>query len=218
MTGIGSEFERLCGEAHACRKCPDLADKMAVLGPLNGSLDPIVFFIAEAPGRKGADRTRRPFYGDKSGENFQMLLDSIGLERESVFITNSVMCSPRTLSDANRKPSRREIENCSSFLVRQLDLIKPRLVATLGSVALSAIGLIEPHSFTLKNDAGQIVDWNRSKLVPLYHPSPQVIAAQRGFEKQLQHFKALGNAIRANSAPNGRPVSMSFGYVKSDEI
>ncbi|HCA57561.1 MAG TPA: uracil-DNA glycosylase, partial [Blastocatellia bacterium] len=75
-------FAALCREAQACRTCPELADKTAVLSELNGTIEPRVMFIAEAPGRQGADRTRRPFYGDKSDENFQKLLDSIGLTRE----------------------------------------------------------------------------------------------------------------------------------------
>src|SRR6476659_10981956 len=102
-------FSDLFAEAHACRVCPNLADKTAVLSDLNGNLQPKVFFIGEAPGRVGADRTRRPFYGDKSGNNFQILLDSIGLDRSEIFITSAVMCSPRSATDANRKPTVREI-------------------------------------------------------------------------------------------------------------
>src|SRR3954452_10532320 len=77
-------FRAICFEAQACRICPNLADKTAVLSKLNGDLAPKVFFIGEAPGRVGADRTRRPFYGDKSGVNFQILLDSIGLPRDDI--------------------------------------------------------------------------------------------------------------------------------------
>lgn len=192
---ILEQFESLCREAAACRICPELADKSAVLSHLNGSLTPKVFFIAEAPGRQGADRTRRPFYGDKSGDNFQKLLDSIGLTREEIFITNSVMCSPRTKSDANRKPTRSEIRNCSAFLQRQIDLIRPRVVATLGAVALAAIKVVEYHDFTLKEDAGNVLEWNAASLVPLYHPSPQVIASQRGLDRQLEHFQALAGVL-----------------------
>src|SRR5215213_10312864 len=115
-------YKLLCTEAQACRTCPRLADKTAVLSELNGNLDPKVMFIGEAPGRVGADRTRRPFFGDKSGNNFQKLLDSIGLKREDIFITSAVMCSPRSPTDANRKPTRSEIKNCSAYLVRVLDL------------------------------------------------------------------------------------------------
>jgi uracil-DNA glycosylase len=189
------QFVELCQAARVCRVCPDLADKQAVLSDWNGALDPKVLFIAEAPGRQGADRTRRPFYGDKSGANFQTLLDSIGLTREEIFITNSVMCSPRTVTDANRKPSRAEISSCSSFLKTTIELIDPPLIATLGSVALDALKLIEPHSITLKHNAGTLTEWNGRQLFPLYHPSPQVIAAQRGLTLQLEHFSILGQLI-----------------------
>ena len=57
-------FERLCAEAGMCSLCPELADKAPVLSPLNGTLRPRVMFVAEAPGRQGADRTRRTFFGD----------------------------------------------------------------------------------------------------------------------------------------------------------
>ena len=182
-------FTALCDEAQACRVCPDLADKIAVLSELNGPLNPRVFFIAEAPGRQGADRTRRPFYGDKSGENFQILLDSIGLRREEIFITNTVMCSPRTVTDANRKPTRSEIRNCSNLLRRQIELIDPGVIATLGSVALDALKQISPHDLKLKEHAGSVHNWNERLLVPLYHPSPQVIAMQRGLGLQRQQWQ-----------------------------
>lgn len=189
------DFESLCREAQACRICPELADKTAVLSDLNGTLEPRVMFIAEAPGRQGADRTRRPFYGDKSGENFQLLLDSIGLTREEIFITNAVMCSPRTATDANRKPTRAEIRNCSAFLKRTLDLIGPSVVATLGSVALDAIRSVEPHGVDLRSGAGTVNSWYGRTLIPLYHPSPQVIAAQRGLAIQMRHFEVLARTI-----------------------
>jgi uracil-DNA glycosylase family 4 len=190
------QFNVLVAEAHACRICPDLADKTAVMSDLNGPLRPKVFFIGEAPGRVGADRTRRPFYGDKSGENFQKLLDSIGLDRSEIFITSAVLCSPRSATDANRKPTRKEIKNCTTYLRRVLDLIDPALIATLGSVGLEALKLIEYHEFTLREHAGTVQEWNGRKLVPLYHPSPQVIASQRGLALQLEHFQILREVMR----------------------
>lgn len=188
-------FHRIAAEARACTICPDLADKTAVLSELNGSLAPKVFFVGEAPGRAGADRTRRPFTGDKSGENLQILFDSIGLSRDDVFLTSAVMCSPRSATDANRKPTRAEIKNCSRYLRQLLDLIDPPLVATLGAVGLDSLKLIEPHSFTLKEHAGTIQHWNGRLLVPLYHPSPLVVASQRGLEIQLANFQTLKQAI-----------------------
>ena len=190
------QFADLCTQAQCCRICPDLADKIAVLSDLNGSLRPKVFFIGEAPGRVGADRTRRPFYGDKSGENFQRLLDSIGLGRGDIFITSAVMCSPRSATDANRRPKQSEIRNCSSYLTSLIELIDPPIIATLGSVALEALKLIQYHEFTLREDAGTVQGWNGRVLVPLYHPSPQVVASQRGLDVQLTHFQALATVLR----------------------
>jgi len=191
-------FRNLCAAARSCRVCPNLADKTAVLSDLNGSINPKVLFIAEAPGRQGADRTRRPFYGDKSGENFQRLLDSIDLTREEIFITNAVMCSPRTATDANRKPTKAEINNCSSFLRRQIELIRPNVIATLGSVALEALKAIEYHEFKLKTGAANVFDWYGTRLVPLYHPSPQVIASHRRMDQQLEDFRALQSLLLSN--------------------
>ena len=188
-------FESLYIEAAACRLCPQLADRSAVLGPLNGSLTPKVMFIGEAPGRVGADRTRRPFYGDKSGNNFQVLLDSIGLSRDDIFITSAVMCSPRSATDANRRPTRLEIRTCSSYLRRVLDVVHPPMIATLGSVALEALGLIEYHELTLSRHAGTLQQWNSRRLVPLYHPSPQVFASSRRLDQQIEDYRALAAAI-----------------------
>jgi uracil-DNA glycosylase len=188
-------FRSLYSEARSCRLCPNLADKTAVLSELNGNLDPKVFFIGEAPGRVGADRTRRPFYGDKSGANFQALLDSIGLQREQIFITSAVMCSPRSATDANRRPMRSEIKNCNVFLKRTIETIRPPVIATLGGVALEALSLIAYHDFKLKTHAGMILDWNGQTVLPLYHPSPQVVASQRGLDLQLRHFRVLASLI-----------------------
>jgi DNA polymerase len=190
-----NKFLALCGEAESCRICPDLADKKAVLSELNGNLNPKVFFIAEAPGRQGADRTRRPFYGDKSGENFQKFLDSIELKREDIFITNSVLCSPRKENGANRSPKKSEIKNCSSFLQRTIQLLNPQVVATLGSIALEALKATEYHQISLKNDIGKSFEWNGRILVPLYHPSPQVIASHRRFDEQMRDFQTLKRVI-----------------------
>ncbi len=190
-----AKFLELTAEAQSCRICPDLRERTAVLSELNGSLRPKVMFIAEAPGRQGADRTRIPFSGDKSGANFRILLESIGLERKDIFITNAVMCSPRTATGANRRPTKTEIKNCSGFLKRQIELISPAVVVTIGSVALEALKAIEYHEFRLKNDAARVLDWNNRKLIPLYHPSPQVVASHRRMHEQLEDFQVLKKVL-----------------------
>jgi DNA polymerase len=194
------QFDKLCTDAQNCRKCPDLTERVAVLSRLNGSLAPKVFFLAEAPGRQGGNRTRTPFSGDKSGANFQTLLDSISLRREEIFITNSALCNPHTATGANRRPTKTEIKNCSGFLQKTIEIVNPKIIVTLGAVALEALKLIEYHQFTLRLNAAQSLGWNGRILLPLYHPSPQVVASHRRMAEQLADFQILAGAIEKISS------------------
>jgi len=189
-------FDQLAAEAAACVTCERMRERHAVLSGLNGSLHPRVMFIGEAPGRKGADLTRIPFHGDTSGENFEKLLASIQLTRREIFITSSALCSPRKPSGANDKPTKAEIRNCSGFLRRQIKLINPPIIATLGAVALDALKLIEAHPYELRQHVAKILDWHGRLLVPLYHPSPQVIITVRTLEQQKRDYSALLKVIK----------------------
>jgi uracil-DNA glycosylase len=190
------EFAALKAEAAVCTRCPAMCERTAVLSELNGSVSARIMFIGEAPGRKGADQTRVPFSGDQSGKNFDSFLASIGLSRGHIFITSAALCNPRSESGANRKPSKTELMNCSGFLRRTVDLVDPAIVVTLGSVALDAIRSIEPHNLSLKESAAKIHCWNGRVLVPIYHPSPQVLASHRRKAEQLQDYRVVARALR----------------------
>jgi DNA polymerase len=136
-----------------------------------------------------------PFSGNQSGKNFDRFLASIGLGREQIFITSAALCNPRTESGANRKPSKAELTNCSGFLRRTLALIDPVVIVTLGSVALDALKVIESHELSLKKSAAQIHAWDGRVLVPIYHPSPQVLASHRREVEQLRDYKVVARAI-----------------------
>jgi DNA polymerase len=192
-------FDLLADEAGSCLVCERMRERKAVLSRLNGSLKPRVMFIAEAPGRNGADRTRIPFSGDTSGRNFESLIASIKLTRDEIFITNTVLCSPRKPSGANDKPTRSEIRNCSAFLRRQIELINPPVIATLGAVALDALRLIEAHDHQLRDSAAKVLRWNGRLLVPLYHPSPQVIITVRTLDEQKRDFRSILQAIKRST-------------------
>jgi len=188
------QFQHLIGEAAACTRCPEMCGRSAVLSQRNGPLTARIMFIGEAPGRKGADRTRIPFSGDQSGQNFDRYLASIGLSRDQIFITSAALCNPRTESGANRKPTQKELANCSEFLRRTLALVNPPLVVTLGSVALAALKRIHYHDFTLKEAAGKLLQWDGRWLLPIYHPSPQVLASHRREAEQLQDYQLVRRA------------------------
>lgn len=188
-------FTLLAAEAAACILCPAMCGRRAVLSERNGSLSAPVMFIGEAPGRQGGDRTRVPFSGDQSGRNFERFLASINLTRPAIFITNAVLCNPRRASGANRTPTVREISNCSAFLRRQIEVVNPRVVVTLGAVALAALRLVEYHHLSLRESVGQVHEWHGRLLVPVYHPSPQVLASHRREAAQLQDYQAIQRAL-----------------------
>src|SRR5262245_59335882 len=190
------QFRKLITEASACVKCPAMCERAAVLSELNGPVNARVMFIGEAPGRKGADRTRIPFSGDQSGANFDRFLASIGLRREQIFITSAALCNPRSDSGANRKPTQKELANCSDFLRRTIELIDPRVIVTLGSVALEALKRIQYHELILKESAAQIHSWQNRVLVPIYHPSPQVLASHRREAQQLRDYQVVAQAVK----------------------
>jgi len=189
-------FDQLVKEVAGCTLCPAMCGRRPVLSERNGSPEARVMFIGEAPGRKGADRTRVPFSGDQSGANFDRFLDSIKLTREEIFITSAALCNPRSESGANRRPTQKELKNCSSFLRRTIEVVNPRVIVTLGSVALEALKRIQYHELNLKDSAAQVHSWDDRVLVPIYHPSPQVLASHRREAEQLQDYQIVAKAVR----------------------
>ena len=189
-------FKELIAEAASCTRCPAMCGRTAVLSELNGSPDARVMFIGEAPGRKGADRTRMPFSGDQSGANLDRFLGSINLTRQEIFITSAALCNPRSETGANRKPTQKELENCSGFLRRTIEMVNPRVIVTLGSVALEALKRIQYHELNLKESAAKVHAWNERVLVPIYHPSPQVLASHRREAEQLRDYGVVGEVCR----------------------
>lgn len=186
-------FRRLEKRAASCRLCPCLADQPAVLSSSNGSLNAQIVFVAEAPGRFGAGRTGVPFQGDRSGDNFEILLNHIGFSRSEVFITNAVLCNPLENGN-NRKPNVEEIKNCSPFLKETLGIIRPKVVVTLGIVALQSLNKILGTHFQLNQNVAQSLPTPGFILFPLYHPSPRVTNWKRPMAQQKNDFKKTAPA------------------------
>ena len=120
-----------------------------------------VMFIGEAPGYN-EDRLGRPFVG-AAGQVLDSLLASVGLSRENVFITNTVKCRPAN----NRDPLPNEITACRDFLDRQIGLIAPKVIVTLGRHALASFLPGE----TIGKAHGKSRDINGTILFPMYHPA-----------------------------------------------
>ncbi len=165
-----------------------------VLSLANGSLDSSVVFIAEAPGRLGADKYGIPLHGDQTGRNFEELLCRAGINRESVFITNAILCNPRNTKGNNDRPTKNELRNCSHLLEATLDIIKPQYVVPLGAAALAALNLIHNHELILNESVAQLFPWNDYMIYPLYHPSPRG-RIKRDKKKQIEDFQILTKII-----------------------
>jgi uracil-DNA glycosylase family 4 len=160
-----------------------------VLSTANGPLDARVLFVAEAPGRLGGDRTGVPLTSDQTGRNFDRLLAEAGLNRESVFVTNAVLCNPRSARGNNRPPTRREQRNCADHLAAVLELVRAQVVVTLGAIALRAL-----TDLSLREAVARPVPWRGRVLFPLYHPGPRA-QIHRPFAQQQADFRALRDTI-----------------------
>lgn len=180
----------LSSMVQGCHACPRMEGRKRVLSSLNGGAHARVMFIAEAPGRFGADRTGVPIHGDPTGNNFEKLLSLIHWKREDVFITNAVLCNPRDEAGNNSAPSRLELSHCSFHLESQIIVVDPFIIVTLGQAALSALSLIFPHDLRLNKSVGEPHQWMNRTLFPMYHPSPRALL-HRNFGRQLQDFQAL---------------------------
>jgi uracil-DNA glycosylase family 4 len=100
-------------------------------------------------------------------------------------------------SGANRRPTTQELRNCSAFLQRTIELINPQVIVTLGGVALEALKRLHDHPFTLRDDGAKVRQWNGRTLIPLYHPSPQVLITSRDANAQMRDYKVVARAMAA---------------------
>jgi uracil-DNA glycosylase len=143
-----------------CRLCETRTNAVPGSGNI---VNPSVVFIGEGPG-KNEDLQGKPFVG-RGGKLLDELLHDAGLKREEVYITNIVKCRP----PKNRKPKPDEVETCTyHYLEKQLEILKPKLICTLGATAL--------QYFTGEREMGSnhgklFVTKSQTRLLPTYHPA-----------------------------------------------
>src|SRR3989344_4433285 len=152
-----------------------------------GSHSAQILFIGEAPGDNEA-KTGRPFCG-RAGKVLDMLLESVGIERKDVYVTNVVKDRP----PGNRDPLPDEIAIYAPFLDRQIDIIKPKVVATLGRFSMAYVMNRYGLEFELDSISklhGKSFQASNFKLVPLYHPAA-AIYNQHLLDTLKEDFKVL---------------------------
>ncbi len=152
------DFEK---EICLCQKC-ELGQTRTnfVFGETNPNAD--LMFVGEAPGAD-EDKQGRPFIG-RAGQLLTKIIESIGIKREDVFIANILKCRP----PGNRNPLPEEIALCSPYLLRQIDIIKPKVICALGKFAAQTLLDTETPISKLR---GNFHDYHGVKLMPTYHPA-----------------------------------------------
>lgn len=214
MKDRSASFDHLTRRVRDCVLCDRMANSCRIFGRSSGQLHAPLMFVGEAPGRLGADDTAIPFHGDRAGSNFEKLIEQVGISRYDCFITNAVLCNPKDEKGNNSTPSRQELTNCSSFLKAQIDLVDPRIVVTLGSQALQALKLIEPHSLELATSVRSSVRWYKRLLIPLYHPGQRAML-HRSFFNQLSDYKFVSDRLKGKKNERRKPERATNADVAS---
>ncbi|MBN1180032.1 MAG: uracil-DNA glycosylase [Anaerolineae bacterium] len=154
------QLEQIASEVRVCTACL-LSRGRTNAVPGEGPADAAIMFVGEAPGFH-EDQQGRPFVG-AAGRFLEELLASIGMTREQVFIANVIKCRP----PANRDPLPEEIVACQSFLDRQLEIIRPKMVVTLGRFSMARFF---PEA-RISQVHGQARRFEGMVCYPMYHPA-----------------------------------------------
>jgi uracil-DNA glycosylase family 4 len=193
MTEISQMIlEQLEEAVRVCTLCPLFQGRTHAV-PGEGPLNADIMFIGEGPGFH-EDRQGRPFVG-AAGQFLEELLASIGMTREQVYITNVVKCRP----PGNRDPMPDEISACEPYLERQIQLIKPKIIVTLGRFSMYRYF----PGASISKIHGQPKRVGNVLVVPMFHPAaalhqpkwrplveadfkklPQFIAEAEGFDEE----------------------------------
>jgi len=161
-----AELTAVYRQARSCTRCPELASTRTQVVFGSGNADADLMFVGEAPGAR-EDEQGIPFVG-AAGKLLGELLAEVGLTREDVFVVNVLKCRP----PGNRDPLPAEIENCSDYLMRQVELIEPRVICTLGNFATKLLRA-EPTGISRLHGQAEIrvIGERAVRLYPLFHPA-----------------------------------------------
>ena len=208
MTSASERRERLKSvyeQARGCTACALHQTRTQVVFG-SGNADADLMFIGEAPGAN-EDRLGLPFVG-QAGKLLDKLLAEIGLERDDVFVINTVKCRPPD----NRDPHPQEIESCSGYLHRQVELIEPTVICTLGNFATKLLradptGISRLHG----RDEIRTIGVRAIRLLPLFHPAaalytPSTLQTLRDDFARIPGLLALDAPAQPAPEPESEPA------------
>ncbi len=154
-------LDELYAGIHNCKECKlgETRNKF-VFG--SGNPDADIMIIGEAPG-KDEDLQGKPFVG-RAGQLLTKILEAIGLSRDDVFIANIIKCRP----PGNRVPATDEVDKCEPYLKKQIEVIKPKFILSLG---LTSIQTLLKQKFKMADTRGKLLEYHGIKLLVTYHPA-----------------------------------------------
>jgi uracil-DNA glycosylase len=204
-------LKEVFAQARGCVRCPELAAtrKTVVFGAGNADAD--LMFVGEAPGAS-EDEQGVPFVG-RAGKLLEKLLVEIGMQRSDVFIANTLKCRP----PGNRDPLPIELENCQEYLLRQVELIAPSVICTLGNFSTKLLRG-DPTGITrLHGQPEVLVLGTRAvRLYPIYHPAA-ALYTPRMLETLREDFARLPELL-AEGPPEQPPPSQDPETLKPEML
>lgn len=200
MSTIAGQAEALYEQVRGCTAC-SLATTRTCAVPGEGPLDAEVMFIGEAPGMN-EDRQGRPFVG-AAGKFLDELLAAAGFTREQVYICNVLKCRP----PGNRDPLPSEIEACRAYLERQIELVDPAVIVSLGRYSMN-------HFFPqvkISRVHGQYRKIDKRMFIPMYHPAA-ALHQQSLRQVILDDFASIPSVLeRAREMRRSIPANLTPG-------
>ena len=197
-------LKEVYAQAQGCVRCAELAAtrKTVVFGAGNADAD--LMFVGEAPGAS-EDEQGLPFVG-AAGKLLEKLLGEIGMARADVFICNVLKCRP----PGNRDPQPVEIENCREYLYRQVELIQPRVICTLGNFATKLLR-DDPTGITRLHGQPEVLEVGRRavRLYPIFHPAA-ALYTPRMLQTLREDFSRLPELL-AQPAPDRSRETLASG-------
>ena len=196
-----SALSELNGQIACCQRC-EIAKYRTYAVPGEGADDAEIMFIGEAPGWH-EDQQGRPFVGP-AGQYLDQLLASIGLKRADVYIANVIKCRP----PSNRDPLPVEIHNCRSWLERQIEIISPRMIVTLGRYSMAMFfpgkSISKIHGTAQKRD--NIIYY------AMYHPAAALHqqSLRQAIEADMLKIPALLAEAKAMTEAEPQPQQLSM--------
>src|SRR4051794_146798 len=188
-------------QARGCTGCPEFVATRTQVVFGAGNADADLMFVGEAPGAN-EDRMGLPFVG-QAGKLLEQLLGEVGLERGDVFIANVLKCRP----PGNRDPAPVEITNCQDYLMRQLELIQPKVVCTLGNFSTKLLrgdttGITRVHG----QQEVRVIGTRAVRLYPLYHPAA-ALYTPRMLEVLREDFARIPGLLAEPAPAQPEPVA-----------